>query len=92
VFYIDVKWHHTNPDDPSRLVSELDEDRWEVRKLEFYTDGRVGFASEKSATLGAALSLEPLPSIDEINCDAQFDAQSVAAETFEALWRVHGHS
>jgi hypothetical protein len=42
--YIDVTWFHKLPTVPVRLVSELDDERYEVRKLEFFADGSVGFA------------------------------------------------
>lgn len=38
--YIDVAWRHDFADEPVRLVSELDELRFETRKLEFFRDGR----------------------------------------------------
>lgn len=34
--YIDILWHHSSGNDPTRLVSELDADRCELRKLEFF--------------------------------------------------------
>ena len=34
--YIDVKWKHDFADEPVRLVSELGEGRYEIRKLEFF--------------------------------------------------------
>ena len=40
--YIDTAWKHSFPKEPVRIVSELDANRWETRKLEFYADGRVG--------------------------------------------------
>jgi hypothetical protein len=91
VIYIDVTWHHDDPAYPVRLVSELDENRWELRKLEFYRDGRVGMASEEGATLDTALGIEPIPSIEEINGDRQFSAQSREPDAFQALWREQSH-
>lgn len=51
VIYMDVTWHHDDPAYPVRLVSELNGNRWELRKLEFYSDGRVGVASKEGTTL-----------------------------------------
>ena len=42
--YLFVRWKHPNPEDPTLLYSELNEDRWEVRKVEVYADGRLGYA------------------------------------------------
>jgi hypothetical protein len=90
VIYIDVIWHHNDPAYPVRLVSELDENRWERRKLEFYCDGRVGMASAGRATLDTALGLEPVPSIEEINKDREFIAKPMESGAFQALWLEHG--
>ena len=90
MIYVDVIWHHSDPAYPVRLVSELDENRWECRKLEFYRDGRVGAASKIGATLDTALSLERVPSIDEINKDREFTAKPIGPDAFRVLWSEHG--
>jgi hypothetical protein len=33
--YLKVKWNRSFPDEPMLLYSELDRERWEVRKVEF---------------------------------------------------------
>lgn len=91
MLYIDVMWHHDDQDYPVRLVSELDENRWELRKLEFYRDGRVGKASKGGSTLDTALGIEPLPLIEEINGDGQFSAMPMEPEAFQALWLAQGY-
>ena len=90
LIYIDVIWHHDDPAYPVRLVSELDENRWEQRKLEFYRDGRVGAASEVGTRLDTALGLVPVPSIDEINQDREFTARQMEPSTFRVLWSENG--
>jgi hypothetical protein len=89
MFYIDVLWHHTCPEDPVRLVSELDDNRWETRKIEFFSDGRVGIASMERCTLDTALGLMPVPVIDEINADGAFTASAIDKQAFELLWLEH---
>ena len=84
--YIDVQWLHTSPDEPVRLVSELGPDRYETRKLEFWRDGRVGFASETDASEGTRLGEVPVPDISEINAEEEFVANEIDASSFEALW------
>jgi hypothetical protein len=44
VSYLKVEWHHDLPDDPVWLFSELDGERYEVRKVEVYRDGTRTFA------------------------------------------------
>ena len=84
--YIDVEWRHELPLEPVRLVSELDGSRMEIRKLEFFRDGSVGRAWSEGSNLGTALSTEPVPSIDQINGDAQFRAKAIDDTEFEQLW------
>jgi len=86
VDYIDVEWRHELPSEPVRLASELDAHRIEVRKMEFFRDGSVGWAWSGGSALGTALSSEPIPSIDQINRDAQFRAVVIDGTEFERLW------
>lgn len=87
--WIDVLWRHDFPDEPVRLVSELDEGRDEIRKLEFFRDGRVGVASAAMSCLDTRLGEAPLPSLQEINADPEFVAVSISRDAFEALWERH---
>lgn len=87
--YIDVIWHHESLDDPIRLVSELDPNRFELRKLEFFRDGTVGVADCDRETSQTRLGIVAIPSLDEINQDRQFVATSINREVFEHLWFRH---
>ncbi|WP_174931223.1 DUF6881 domain-containing protein [Burkholderia lata] len=86
---IDVAWKHAFEAEPIRLVSVLDRDRYEVRKLEFFRDGRVGFADEARSSHGTELGTVPVPSLVEINADPEFDAREITLEGFETLWSCH---
>lgn len=90
--FIDVQWHHTNPSMPVRLVSELDAERNEVRKLEFFLDGRVGYASEHASAHGTQLGFVPVPALEEINAQGEFSGASISVEQFEQLWSAHVQS
>ncbi|WP_423760502.1 DUF6881 domain-containing protein [Burkholderia sp. NLJ2] len=83
---IDVAWKHAIDTEPVRLVSVLDRDRYEVRKLEIFRDGRVGFADETRSSQGTELGTVPVPSLAEINADPEFEARETTLELFEALW------
>ena len=86
--YIKVKWIHIHPDEPILLYSEIDADGWEVRKLEVFADGRVGFAdpTEATAPTNTKLSHEPMPSLIEIASDPQFQPTHITPEEFDGLW------
>lgn len=87
--YVDIQWHHSNVDYPVRLVSELDTERFEVRKLEFFVDGRVGHACKGSESHGTILGELPDPPLSEITMDPEFSGKHISAEEFEQLWSTH---
>jgi hypothetical protein len=84
--YIDVKWLHENAGDPIRLVSELNLDGYEMRKLEFFRDGSVGFAFASGASHGVELGTASVPPLDEINAIGEFDGVEISSADFEVLW------
>lgn len=61
--YIKVLWKHDFPDDPVWHYSELDEDRWETRKVEIFAEGTKGFADQIEECGLSQLSVEPIPSL-----------------------------
>ena len=86
--YICVVWKHDHPDEPTELWSELDERRFEVRKVELWRDGRVGFADQRRSAENTRLGIEAVPSVHEINAQAEFDAKETDRNSFERLWRT----
>ena len=87
--YIKVKWLHELKDEPVILLSELDDDRYEVRKIEIFSDGRVGFASGTQEVGGTMLGEVPVPSIDELVADPQFFIEDFSGAKFETAWRLN---
>ena len=87
--YIDVAWLHESKEDPMRLIAELNDQRFETRKLEFFRDGKVGFASSCGATQGTDLGLMAVPELGEINSDPQFQGTEISSQDFELLWSRH---
>lgn len=87
--YIDVMWHHEGSQDPIRLVSELDAQRYEVRKLEFFRSGAVGFARPGRHSEGTELGELPVPPLAEINASSEFTGTLIAGTAFEQLWHEH---
>ena len=84
--YIKVKWIHSHPDEPVWLYSELDAGRWETRKVEVFPDGTTGFAGPDEAVGTSKLSIEPLPTLEEIASDPQFAQEEVQRREFEEVW------
>jgi len=84
--HIVVTWHHENPDEPVELFSELDDERFEVRKVEVFRDGRKCFADASANSGNTALGIVPVPPLDEIASDRQFTPRTITKEEFEATW------
>ena len=84
--YIKVKWNHSFPDEPVWLYSELDGERWEVRKVEVFPDGRMGYADRLRSSGNTGLGEAPLPDVAEIAADPQFEPVTIAQPEFEAIW------
>jgi hypothetical protein len=86
VKYLRVGWKHQNPDDPVMLYSELNAERWEVRKVEVFRNGRCGYASPEESSGGTELGKVPVPALTEIVKDPQFEPSEISREEFEAVW------
>jgi hypothetical protein len=84
--YIKVKWLHSSADTPVLLYSELNPDLWEVRKVEVYADGRKDFADREERSGSTKLGIEPLPPLEQIAADPEFEPAIISAEEFEAVW------
>ena len=86
VEYILVRWVHDFPNEPIWLVSELDDERWEMRKVEVFPDGTQGYASGHIKHGGTGLGIEPVPLLEDIAGDPQFIPTTITRAEFEAIW------
>jgi hypothetical protein len=84
--FIKVKWTHSFPDEPALIYSELDENRWEVRKVEMFPDGHCGYASATESAGGTSLSLVPLPQLAEIAAEPEFEPAEIPRKEFDHVW------
>jgi len=84
--YICIKWKHSVPSDPVIFYLELDEQRFEVRRVEIYADGRYGFASKTESIGGAGLGELRTQSLNAINADPVFEASEITRQQFEQEW------
>ena len=86
--YLRVEWNHKFEDEPIELLSELDSERYEVRKVERFRSGAKAFAGPDGASGTTMLSEKPIPSIEQIAADPQFRAVAISRETFERIWQA----
>jgi hypothetical protein len=84
--YIKTRWIHSCPDDPVWLYSELDADRWEVRKVEVFADGQIGFASSTEHTADTRLGELPIPPNTQIDAEGEFESNVIDKDEFERVW------
>ena len=86
--YIGAEWFHGFKNEPRFLYSELDDERYETRKIEVFEDGRTVKVSRDDPESGSTiLADQPLPSLDEINAGEDFHAREISASEFEEVWR-----
>ena len=85
---MEVDWRHLHASEPIRLVSELDDARCETRKIEYFRDGAIGYASIGRSVRSTQLGSVPVPELLQINSDTQFGARLISAEQFDVLWRA----
>lgn len=90
--YMMVKWLHDFEDEPVLLYSEMDEERNELRKIEIYENGKVGYADERIEVGDARLSKVPLPELKEIALDEEFIPSEIKMEEFEKMWKEKAKS
>jgi hypothetical protein len=84
--YIRVRWLHNHPDEPVWLISELDGERWETRKVEIFPNGSKGFADGSCEVGGTRLGEVPIPPPHLIAADVEFVAEEISKKEFEAIW------
>lgn len=81
------KWINAPADSPVEYYSELDPGRWETRKVEIFHDGRMSYASATQSTYDTRLGIVPVPSLQEIAAQPEFQVKSISADEFEVMWK-----
>jgi hypothetical protein len=84
--YMKVDWLHDIEDEPSMLYSEVI-DGEETRKVELYRDGRMDYAYEDVEIGSTQLSSVLMPTVEEINQQAEFASVEISPDDFEDVWR-----
>ena len=84
--YIRVGWKHQHINEPVILYSELDDNRFEVRKIEVFRSGQRGYASAEGSSGQTRLGIVAVPDLSEIAKGPQFEPVEITREEFEATW------
>lgn len=83
--YLKVHWVHDFDDEPEMLYSEIDSHDNEVRKVEVFKDGSMGYAREGLSHRSKLAECE-MPSIAEIAEDEQFKPEAIDSTEFDDIW------
>ena len=84
--YLKVLWKHENEEYPVILYSELANDRFEVRKVESFIDGSLCYAYDGGSSGTTALGEAPVPTIEEIASEVEFEPTEISKSEFEKVW------
>lgn len=87
MIYLRVRWIHEFKDEPILLYCEIDDDRYEIRKVEIFRNGTKGFADERESSGSTQLGVTPIPSIDEIAKEPEFLPEEISPNEFEKVWQ-----
>jgi hypothetical protein len=90
--YLHVRWIHSSPTEPVEIFSEVDDEGYEVRKVEVFPDGHVGFADDREQACTTELGEKPVPDLEAIAADPQFQPRWISKEDFEKAWTARAHS
>ena len=64
----------------------MGEDSYERRKVEIYADGRKGFADGSEEAGGTSLGVMPVPSLEEIAAQPEYEPKEISQEEFQRIW------
>ena len=81
--YIKWIWKQHDLEFPSIFFMELDEERWDTRRVEVFPDGRTGFAGPDDRSHETWLGETAIAPLSEINEDPMFEATEISAADFE---------
>ncbi|MFS1975323.1 DUF6881 domain-containing protein [Vibrio splendidus] len=85
--YIKLDWTHLSADKPTTFYIELDENRYETRKVVVYLSGKMLYIDEVDFTKDVFLSEHPFPSHEEISTSDTLNSVDIPKCDFEQLWK-----
>ena len=84
--YLCVRWVHDFPEEPVWLYSEVDDDRWETRKVWIFPNGSMERADGSNHTERVWLAVIQIPDSKVISMQPEFEAKDISADEFEQVW------
>lgn len=83
MIYVKWRWFHSFLDEPVLIFAELDDDRWLLREVAVFSDGRREYQDGR----GTVLSEMPYDSNAEINAADEFQIEFIEEKVFAAEWK-----
>lgn len=87
MMYVHSKALASQPTRPLEYYVEFDALRNEIRKVEVYPDGRLGYAKQGKNTPGTELGLLPAPPFVDIQKITGLESRLITAQDFEVIWQ-----
>lgn len=86
MIYMACKFLRPTATGPVLSFHEMDDARWETRRIEVYRDGRIEHGDRTEQGRDDLLSILPLPTLDKIAAQPQFEPRDISREEFEREW------
>ena len=87
MLYYKTIWNHTNDYDPIIMYSAIDEERYEMKRLDIFRDGHVAYFDTRTPM---ELNEDPYPSdFDAINATDEFDVSEISSIDFENILKMY---
>jgi len=84
--YFHAAWLAAGEDEPVDWYDELDAERYPIRCVRQYRDGRREAFSYASENWRDVMPEGPLPPVAEINLNPEFSAKEISKTEFETMW------
>lgn len=88
MIYLKVHLSHDSEIRPVAFYCEMENDRMEIRKVELFADGSLGYANEKRSSGNTVLGVLPMLTIEELSASPNCEAREVTRDEFEDIWRL----
>ena len=84
--YMVAHWIGAEDEYPYMQVSELDTERWENRRVEFYCGGKIIKMNKHDIETSGAIEIVQIPTLSEINKSQEFIAHEISETDFNLFW------
>ena len=86
--YVKVEWNHDLPGEPIVIFSEVNDQGWEIRKIELFGDGAMISADAHHGLLAEVRFPDELSDITHAGGRGEFAASQISGREFDAMWQA----